>query len=123
MSTSEKYERIAEMLGKEPEIGGVLVQIHRTRAVEEQFFTMISEDPALAPIIKGHGKTIKDIRKIYRALLESGAGKWRSGEYVPVMAFGSAIPLRHILHRVGQQKKMSRRDWETLAGDLVNGNY
>ena len=122
MPLAERYRVFSDMLGKEPEIGSVLVQLHRLRAVEDELLRTVSQDPQLTPIIAQYQLGIEDLRKIYRALLENGADVWMGETYLPVMALVRPASLEHILNDLHQRKKMSHADWSNLISDLRRGD-
>lgn len=122
MPLAERYRIFSDMLGKEPEIGSVLVQLHRLRAVEDELLRTISRDPQLIPIIAQHHLGIEDLRDIYRALLENGANVWMGDAYLPVMALARPACLEHILSDLSHRKKMAHADWSNLISDLRKGD-
>ncbi len=119
----EQYRRLGEMLGKEPEIGSVLVQMHRSRAAEAAFLAALLQDPALQPILAEHKQTENSLRELYRGLVASAAGRWRGEDYLPVASLAEPESLQFILQFAAQNKGMSAEHWERLARIILTGFF
>lgn len=77
----------------------------------DELLTLLAKDTQTTNLLKSHGRTFDDIRKIISLLESTGAGQIVKGHYVPVSSIAFLGQLRIILeHWDGENFKIENLD-------------
>jgi hypothetical protein len=92
---------------------------HRREQALERLLDLCDSTPNLRAIIKAYGSDRDGLKRVYRALLLSGAGQWVSGHYVAASAVAFPATLDYTLRKFEREKVTGRDDLDRVAFRLL----
>jgi hypothetical protein len=70
---------------------------HSAETAREELFSLCESDPELAKILAKHNSNRITLAELERHLVQSGAGQWARGHWVPASAFAFGFTLEYLL--------------------------
>jgi hypothetical protein len=97
-----KLRRIARILGNtSPEAFVADLSSDRHERAFNELLAFCESDSALAALLRKHRVGREQLTDAYQLIVNSGAGQWISGQYVPVASLTCAPALDFLLSKAG----------------------